>query len=189
VEDRGIGIKPNANGVKMEGVADTEQKPIVAAVEVRDALKARLSCARQDLEGVLKRLDDSDLLWSPREGMRTIANQLLEIANKEKETLGWTQTGVWPDDDPDAFDLDTATLEEIKAVMEALRVETYRYIDSLSDAELEQPVPNPDRWIEALRIANCPLSEVLRNIATHEWYHTGQLITYLWMRGDNPYDW
>ena len=34
-----------------------------------------------------------------------------------------------------------------------------------------------------------PISEVLRSIATHESYHTGQLITYLWMRGDNPYEW
>ena len=169
---------------------DAEPNPkAVVKVEVRDALKARFTCARQDLEGVFARLGDSDLPWSPREGMRTIADQLLEIANKEKETLGWIQTGVWPDDGPDAFDMNSATLEEIKAVMAALRVETYRYMDSLSDAELEQPIPNPNRWLEALRIANCPLSEVLRSIATHETYHTAQLITYLWLRGDNPNDW
>ncbi len=157
--------------------------------EVRDFLKARFACARQDLEEILSRLQDSDLTWSPREGMLTIAGQLLEIANKEKEALGWLRTGVWPDEGPDAFDMETATLEDIKAAMAALRVETYAYIDSLSDAQLEQPVPNPDRWYEALRVNDCPLSEVLRTIAAHEYYHTGQLVTYLWVRGDNPYEW
>lgn len=157
--------------------------------EVREFLKARFACARQDLEEALCRLEDSDLNWSPREGMRTIAGQLLEIANKEKEALGWIQAGVWPDDGPDAFDMQTATLEDIRAAMAALRLETYAYIDSLSDAQLEQPIPNPDRWYEALRVTDCPLSEVLRSIATHESYHTGQLVTYLWMRGDNPNEW
>jgi len=51
---------------------------------------------------------------------------------------------------------------------------------------LEESVSNPERWWEALRLTEGPRSEVLRNIASHEWYHTGQLIIYLWMRGDNP---
>ncbi len=89
--------------------------------EVKELLKARFACARQDLEKALQQLTDQDLPWSPREGMRTIANQLVEIANKEKETLGWVRTGVWPDDSPDAFDEETATVDEIRTVMTALR--------------------------------------------------------------------
>jgi uncharacterized damage-inducible protein DinB len=157
--------------------------------EVRELLKARFACVRHDLDAVLSRLGNQDLPWCPREGMRTIAGQLLEIANKEKETRGWIQAGVWPDDGPDAFDIQTATIEDIRATMAALRLETYDYIDSLSNAQLEQPIPNPNRWREALRITDCPLSEVLGNIATHESYHTGQLVIYLWVRGDNPYEW
>ena len=121
--------------------------------------------------------------------MRTIAGQLLEIANKEKETLGWVRSGVWPDDGPDAFDVQTATIEDIRAVLAALRLETYKYIDSRDETELGQSVPNPERWVEALRIPDCPLNEVLGSIATHEYYHAGQLIIYLWMRGDNPDEW
>ena len=156
---------------------------------IRECLKARFVSARQDLEAVLCRLGEPDLPWSPREGMHTIAGQLLEIANKEKETLGWVRSGVWPDDGPDAFDVQTATVEDMRAAMAALRLETYQYIDSLDDAQLEQPLPNPERWVEALRLADCPLNEVLGSIATHEYYHTGQLIVYLWMRGDNPDEW
>lgn len=156
---------------------------------VRELLKARFLSDRHDLEGVLRRLQDADLLWAPREGMRTIVDQLLEIANKEKETLGWIQDGIWPDDSPDAFDMETATVAEIREVLATLRQGTYAYIDSLDDAQLERPIPNPDHWREALRIEGCPLSEVLRTIGTHEVYHTGQLITYLWLRGDNPNEW
>ena len=157
--------------------------------DVRKFLKARFAYARKDLEEVLSRLENSDLSWSPREGMPTIADLLLEIANKNKETPVWIQTGVWPDDGPDAFDTATATVDEIRATLAALQSETYAYIDSLSDEELERPIPNPNNWGEALRITDCPLSEVLRGIAVHEFYHTGQLITYLWLRGDNPNEW
>jgi len=152
-------------------------------------LKARFAYVRQDLEGVLQRLDDSDLTWKPAEGMPSIADLLLEIANKEKETIPWLQTGVWPDGGPDAFDLESATLEDIKAAFATLRPQTYAYIDSLSQAELDELVQSPERWWEALRLTACPRSEVIRNIAVHEWYHTGQLITYLWIRGDNPNNW
>ena len=157
--------------------------------ETRELLKARFASVRHNLQEILDRLQDADLPWAPREGMHTVAGQLLEIANKEKETLVWVRTGVWPDEDPDAFDLETATREEIRAAMAALRGATYKYIDSLSDADLEQPIPNPNHWVEALRVTDCPLSEVLRGIAQHEYYHTGQLIVYLWVKGDNPDEW
>ena len=137
----------------------------------------------------MNRLTDADLPWAPGEGMRTIAGQLIEIANKEREVLIWLRKGVWPDGDPDSFDPDTATLEEIKAVFKSLRTDTYSYIDSLSEAELGKPHQSPKGWWEALLLEQCPRSEILRNIAVHEWYHTGQLITYLWLRGDDPDKW
>ncbi|MBI1729774.1 DinB family protein [Candidatus Acetothermia bacterium] len=145
--------------------------------------------ASRDLDLVLKRITNADLRWAPREGMRTVAGQLLELANKEREGLVWLREGVWPDGGPDAFDPERATLEEIKAALKSLRADTFDYIDSLSEAELCQPMRSPERWWEALRLEQCPKSEVLRNIAAHEWYHTGQLITYLWLRGDNPDNW
>lgn len=154
-----------------------------------DYLKARFAYVRQDLDGVLGRLKDSDLSWSPAEGARTIAGQLLEIANKEKETLVWIQTGAWPDGGPDAFEPETATLKGIQSTLAALRAATYAYIDSLSEADLDELVQSPQKWWEALRLTACPRADVLRNIAVHEWYHTGQLVTYLWIRGDNPDAW
>lgn len=155
--------------------------------DIHHFLKARFAFVRQDLEAVLARRIDADLRWHPAEGMRTVAGQLLEIANKEKEALAWLRTGEWPEG-PDAFDPMTATLEQIRNRISELRAETYAYLDSLSEADLNELVPCPERWWEALRLTACPRSEVIRNIAAHEWYHTGQLVTYFWLRGENPYD-
>jgi uncharacterized damage-inducible protein DinB len=154
---------------------------------LHDVLKARFNMVRQDFDAVVARLTDADLPYTPAEGMRSVAGQLIEIANKEKETIGWLRTGVWPDGEPDAFDAETADLKTIRGVMEDLRKDTFAYIDSFSEVELEEAVANPEGWWEGLRQPECPRSEVLRNIAAHEWYHTGQLVTYLWLRGDDPY--
>ena len=156
---------------------------------MHEFLKARYAFVTQDLDAVLGRLKDSDLPWAPAAGMPSIADLLLEIANKEKETLVWLRVGEWPDGAPDAFDTKTATVEEIRATLASLRSDTYAYIDSLSEAQLDELVQSPDRWWEALRLTACPRSEVLRNISAHEWYHAAQLTTYIWMRGDNPNAW
>ncbi|MHB8636529.1 MAG: DinB family protein [Fimbriimonadaceae bacterium] len=152
-------------------------------------LVARFAFVRQDLNEVLGRLTDADLRWAPADGMPTVAELLLEIANKEPEAIAWLQTGTWPESEVGAFDPRTATLADIKTTFVALRVATLAYIGSLSEDGLNVLVHSPERWWEASRLTDCPRSEVLRNVAAHEWYHTGQLVTYLWLRGDNPNRW
>ncbi|MBS1708477.1 MAG: DinB family protein [Armatimonadetes bacterium] len=154
-----------------------------------DLLKARFAHVRRDLDRVLDRLVEADMRWTPAQGMRTVASQLVEIADKERETLVWVQTGVWPDDDPPTFDEETVTLAEARVALARLRKATYAFIDGQTEAELERPVANPEGWYEALGLLQCPLSEVLRTVAAHEWYHTGQLVMYLWSRGEDPYAW
>src|SRR5579871_6309826 len=101
-----------------------------------DYLKDRFACVRQDLDQVLDRLDDTLLPWAPHSGMPTIVGLLLEIANKERETLVWVQAGVWPDDGPDAFEPKTATLGQIRLALAQLRTETYAFMDSLSGDDI-----------------------------------------------------
>ena len=146
-----------------------------------DYLKARLRYVRQDFDEVFSQLTDADLPARPLNDMPSVAGLLVEMANKEKELIAWLQSGEWPDDDPDAFEA-TATLTEIRSAFSALREETLRYIDSFDEAGLEELVPCPDKWWEALRLEACPRSEILRNIAAHEWYHTGQLIVLMHAR-------
>lgn len=153
----------------------------IAGIRTHDYLKARLLYVRQDFDEVLDKLADGDLPWRPTDDLPSVAGLLIEIANKEKELIGWLQRGEWPDDDPDAFE-ETATLAEMRLVLATLRQQTLRYIDSFDEAGLEELVPCPEKWWEALRLEACPRSEILRNLASHEWYHTGQLIVYLHSR-------
>ena len=136
---------------------------------------------REDFDAELDKLTDSDLSRRPADDMPSVAGLLVEIANKEKELIAWLQGGEWPDDDPNAFE-ETATLAEMRSVFATLRQQTLRYIDSFDEAGLEELVPCPEKWWEALRLEACPRSEILRNIAVHEWCHTGQLIVYLHRR-------
>jgi uncharacterized damage-inducible protein DinB len=150
----------------------------VAGIRTHNYLKARLLSVRQDFDAELDKLTDSDLPRRPADDMPSIAGLLVEIANKEKELIAWLQDGEWPDDDPDAFK-ETATLAEMRSVFATLREQTLRYIDSFDEAGLEELVACPEKWWEALRLEACPRSEILRNLAAHEWYHTGQLIVYM----------
>jgi len=153
-------------------------------IRTHDYLKARLLYVRQDFDDVLEKLTDADLPLRPIDDMPSVAGLLVEMANKERELIAWLQSGEWPDDDPDAFE-ETATLAEMRSVFATLRVETLRYIDSFDEDGLEELVPCPEKWWEALRLEACPRSEILRNLAAHEWYHTGQLIVYSHARSES----
>lgn len=151
-------------------------------LDLHGLLKARFASVRQDLDEALNGFTDSDLTWSPGAGMRTVAGQILEIADKDREAVIWMKTGVWPDGEPASFDPETITLDQARTALATIRLTTLAYIDSMTEAELEMPVQCPEAWWEALRLTECPRSEVLRNIAAHEWYHTGQLYTYRCLR-------
>ena len=154
----------------------------------RQFIEARLHFTRKDLNDVLDHLTDDLVKWSPREGMRTVGSLLLEIANKDREIVRYLQTGQWPDDEPDPF-TENSTLEEMKAGLQSTRDLTLQHLSSLDDAALDEIIHLPERWWEALRLLECPRSEMLRNISAHEWYHTGQLIIYFYFRGDDPNEW
>lgn len=154
-----------------------------------DLLKARFQVVRRQFDRVLDRFTDADLPWRPAPSAKSVAEQILEIVDKDRETVRWLQTGVWPDDEPPSFNVETATLDDMRSAMQRIRQNTLSYIDSLSETELEQLHPSPDGWLEALGLTECPRSEILRNIAAHEWYHVGQLVTYRCLLGDEPDTW
>ncbi|HLK15330.1 MAG TPA: DinB family protein [Fimbriimonadaceae bacterium] len=157
--------------------------------DVHQLLKARFAMVRQDLDEAIERFSEDQFGWAPAAGMRTVGGQLLEIADKDRETVIWMKTGIWPDDEPPSFDLETSSFGHARSALESIRAKTLAYLDSMTAAELEMPVFSPERWHEALRLTECPRSEVLRNIAAHEWYHTAQLVTYRWLLGDDPELW
>lgn len=153
-------------------------------------IKAQLAAVRRDLDEILPRLKDEMMGWAPAEGMRTIGGQLVEIAATEMQLLAILKR------EPEiswerAQEIigDPNSLTNLTAHLRETRIKTIAYIDSLFEEQLEQPAGVHSGWGVALGIENIPRSEVLRGIAQHEAYHVGQLTSYLWAHGDDPYEW
>jgi uncharacterized damage-inducible protein DinB len=157
--------------------------------DLQQRLVARLALVRADLDEAIGRLNDADLSWAPTEGMRTLGGQLQEIAATERQVLLLLKEGPGSDFDSIFRECERETVAEFVELLRATRAETLALIASLSDEELETPRPMPKGWFEALGLERTPVSEVIRSIAQHEWYHVGQIVSYLWSRGDNPYKW
>lgn len=153
-------------------------------------IEARLAIVRKDLEEVLSRLSDTDLPWAPAPGMRTIGGQLLEIAGTERQLIGFLRDSRRLSfEEAEDFGPQKETLSGLREILESVRGETLEYVHSLSETAMAAAVSLPEGWWEGLDLPEVPRGEALRGIAHHEWYHTGQLVSYLWTRGDDPYTW
>lgn len=138
---------------------------------------------------VLARLTPEMLDWAPAEGMRTVRGQLIEIIEVEIPLATYAKESRLPTDEEFAAAMGKPeTLEELITKLQEVRQKTLDCLDSLTDAELEEAVPT-NAWFGSFWQPELPRAELFLNIAAHELYHIGQLVTYLWLRGDNPYEW
>ena len=116
--------------------------------------------------------------------MRTLKGQLLEIAATEIQNLAWLAEQKYLEWDAIDFRGLDGDLASLKSLLIETREETLAFLDSRSDAEMEAEVAFPGPWFESLGLPAVPLHEALRSIASHEWYHTGQMAIYLCFRGE-----
>lgn len=122
--------------------------------------------------------------------MRTAAGQLVEIISVEVPLVPRLKEGRQPSDaEVDAVIGDQHSLENLLGRLVEVRQTTLDYLDSLSDEELSEEIPSGGAWFGTLWLPSMPRAEHFLNIAEHEFYHVGQLISYLWCRGDDPYAW
>jgi uncharacterized damage-inducible protein DinB len=151
-------------------------------------LKARLALIRRDLDEALDNIDQDMLPWAPAEGMRTVAGQIVEIVATEMQLVSLLRDDRWIDD-ADALALigGDENLERLKEALGKVRQDTLNYLESLPEDELAKEVEFSGGWLGSLGLATVPRAEVFLNIAEHEWYHVGQLTSYLWARGVDPY--
>src|SRR5262249_18407780 len=93
--------------------------------------------------------------------------------------------------DPAAAEIigDCGDLETLRRALYAFREQTLDYLHSLTPEQLEEEVEFGAGWFGSLGLAAIPRADVFINVADHEWYHWGQLTTYPWIRGDDPYKW
>ena len=154
-----------------------------------EIITGRLAYARRWLDDVLPRLSQDMLEWAPAKGMRTISGQLVEIICVEAQLVPVLKTGkALTDAEIEAITGDPTSLDGLKKVLTDLRGHTLAHLGTLSEAELMEEVTLP-QWYGAYWPKPSPRGEHFRNVAEHEFYHAGQLISYMWARGDNPYEW
>lgn len=153
-------------------------------------LKARLALVRRDLDPIMERLTPDLLQWAPTKEMRTIAGQIVEIIATEIQLIALLKEN-HSISDAEAEEMigDCGNLDNLRGAMIKFRQQTLAYLDSLSEADLAEEIAFEGGWFASLMLPTVPRAEIFVNLADHEWYHVGQLTSYLWARGDNPYHW
>ena len=156
----------------------------------KDLIQGRFAKIRRILDAIIERLTPDLVDWAPAEGMRTVSGQILEIASVEISLVPRLRDGKdLSDPEIEAIAGDCRTLEGLKRLLVDVRSETLGYLDSLSESELAEEVTYCGAWFGSYWRPTMPRAELFLNIAEHEYYHVGQLISYLWFRGDDPYKW
>ena len=154
----------------------------------RDIISARLTLVRRELDYIAGKLTPGILEWAPSQGMRTIAGQFVEIISTEMLWVSLLKTDTWTTDDENLKVVEACrSLDSLRQAMKDVRAETLEMLNSLSDDDLAEEVVFRGGTFNSLELPTIPRGEILVNIAFHEWYHAGQLTSYLWARGDDPY--
>jgi len=155
-----------------------------------ELIRANLLSVRKELLEVVPHLSDDILNWAPAAGMRTIRGQFAEILGTEVSLLE-ALTGS-SRKEYEALEAEYKAIPTVKGLIEAadeVRAKTLAYMDGLTEADFVAPASVSEGFAQWQEMNPVPVAEVLRLIARHEYYHVGQLFSYLWAKGDNPYTW
>ncbi len=156
----------------------------------KQLLRAQLASVRKELAEVFPRLTDSLIDWAPGPGVRTIHGQFVEIMSTEENIADLLAGGLRrSEQDVEGPLWACKTISGLVKKLDEVRARTLHILDSVDDAKLSAAVPVSPGFGQWLELNPVPMSELVRFIARHESYHAGQLVTYLWSRGDDPYKW
>lgn len=150
-------------------------------------IRAELASVRSDLAETFSHLSDDLLDWAPAPGMRTIHGQFVEIISTERSIVNRI-TGA-PRRDPDEEDAPLWSTKSVSGLIALLDETRATTLDALESTALDAAIEVHPSFAEYLGLSPVPAGELFRFIARHESYHAGQLVSYLWARGDDPYRW
>lgn len=157
----------------------------ITTLTQRELVIARLHNVRSWLNSALGRLKPELLDWAPARGMRTVSGQLVELIEVEARLAPWLSEGrKLTEAEVAAIVGDPQNLNSLLNALTKVRKGTLDCLSSLTDEELSSAPPPGEQWFGTLWVPGMPRSEHFMNISEHEYYHTGQLIAYLWFKGD-----
>ena len=153
-----------------------------------ERIRYDLTEIRKQLTETVKNLTPDELNWVPNleTGMRPIKQLLQEIGTMEAVTLRMATSGESLDWVAVTQSLDKDNITDLLAAMSEIRKTTVAYLETVTEEQLEAPMPLDEQWQGYFGIATIEPEELLRWIVRHEYYHLGQIITYQWQRGQNP---
>jgi uncharacterized damage-inducible protein DinB len=152
-----------------------------------ERLIKELNETRNELANETKGLQPEDLSWAPKPDMKTYGALLQEIGAMEQLCIRWlTQRAMldWHEVEKSlAAATDPAALLRS---LEEIRAETLKYLRDSSEETLETPIEVAEDWHKYMGPELEP-EEFVRWISRHEYYHLGQIISYRWIQGNNPF--
>jgi hypothetical protein len=137
----------------------------------------------------VRRIKPEELDWTPAPEMKSSRALLQEIGTMERICVAWLTDhkvlnwqDVW-----DSLDRGSTEPGALLSALEDVREKTLQYLGGCNEERLQTPVPLPEEWHGYFDGPSVEPEEMLRWVSRHEYYHLGQLITYRWILGDNPY--
>lgn len=143
-----------------------------------------LTSIREELKHELERVSDAELDWAPSEGMKSYRAQIQEIGAMTAETTTVLTEGRIPSwEEAEAKVRGESVAELVASLDETLAT----LLSHLRAGFCEERIAIPEEWEAFFGTAILEPEELVRWIARHEYYHLGQIVTYNWIRGKNPY--
>jgi hypothetical protein len=156
----------------------------------KERLMIELGTIRKELIEEAGAVPPEELDWMPRPDMKSYRNLLLEIGTTEMFSLHFLRDGILGDWDEDWQSIERGGNASglLLSALESVRAETLDYLATCDEQRLQTPVLLPEEWRPSFGgIEEIEPEELFREIARHEYYHLGQIITYRWIQGHNPY--
>jgi len=150
-------------------------------------LRHDLTSTREELVKTMSESPSVDLEWSPAGEMKTYRAILKEIGAMEVESAIFLQTGRVPEWSEAESKVSEGPLPALRESLTEIRRETLSLLDGADDRWLETPVDIPTEWVKFMGDSNIERQEFFRWIVRHEYYHLGQIVTYRWIQGVDPY--
>lgn len=153
---------------------------------LRDRLIHELQSIRKELIEAVTPIEDLD--YAPAEGMKAYADLLKEIGAMEAESSIFLRTGNVPKWQDAKACVTGSTTKEILESFQQIRSDLLEWLNPTDDEHLRAPIPIPEDWWDFFGDQEIEREELLRWVARHEYYHLGQIVSYRWVQGFNPYE-
>ncbi len=143
---------------------------------------------RDELRDSILKFTPDQLDWAPKSGMKSVRAMLAEVCAMEEMSIGWAANQ--KEEDWMAIEerfKSVKSPQEAIELLDAARAKTIQYLERDHADDLQNPIPLLESWHQYFNVTEIEPEELVRWVVRHEYYHLGQLISYLWFLGHDPY--